>query len=520
MSRSIGSIHNALVGGRGRWRVGRRTLATLILGVWAVTLGWLAQRHYLRGAVSDRVSRWPVPPGSAYHSIRLADRQYGLTSVTIDTLPEGLRVTELATVDLPIIQPSVNRRTSLRIEALYTRGLQLRNWRLDLLTEDGRRVGIGAVDGDTLLTVINVPGQEPPETLLVRLQRPVILPSAIPLVAASRGLPRPGSRLNLAVYDPVEDEMRIDRLTVAAESVFVVPDSAEFSETLRRWRVAHADTVRAWRIDGMEHGLPVSRWVDAAGMTVRVDHALGARIDRSAFEMVNTNYRALPPPLWDTGAAAPSLLPRTGSPAARRSLAVVARLAPEAPLPPGVPGLTGGWQWRSGDTLRAAPREGGDTIEAASVVEVRLEASPALVQAQARLIRAERRPEAVARILTDWVRRTITIRDGPGGSTATRVLARGSGTAEERVSLVVALTRAAGLTARRVWGLTFRAGRWQLAQWAEVHTGFGWMPFDPALPAGKAGVTGLRLATGGEPRLLDLVLRAGRLRLHLFGDSA
>jgi hypothetical protein len=510
----------ATVSRRRRPRLSRRTAAVLILGAWGLSLGWLAERHYVGGGAAEGASRWPVPPGSGYHTIRLADRQYGLTSLSIDTLSDGLRVTELATVDLPALRSGVARRTSLRIEALYTRGMQLKAWRCDLLTERGRRFGVGTVDGDTVLTVINRAGDEPPETLTVRLRRPIILPSAIPLVAASRGLPRPGSRLNLEVYDPVEDELRTDRLTVAAESVFVVPDSAEFSETLGRWRVAHADTVRAWRIDGAEYGLPLSRWVDAAGMTVRIDHALGARIDRSAFELVNTNYRFLPPPLWDTSAAAPSLLPGGGGESPGTSLTVVAHLAPQGPLPLSVPGLEGGWQWRSGDTLRVAPREGGDSIELTSRVEVRLGESPTLLTTATRIAGADRRPEAVTRALTDWVRRTITLRDGPGGSSATRVLARRSGTAEERVTLLVALARVAGLDARRVWGVAWRGGRWQLAPWAEVHTGAGWLPVDPGLAKGTAGVNRIRLATGGEPRLLDLVLRAGRLRLEALGESS
>jgi len=498
-------------------RFGRRTAAVLILSAWAGALGWLAQRHYLNPG-GESVTRWPVPPGSAYHAIRLADRQYGLSSLTIDTLTEGLRVTELVTLDLPRLSAEVLRRTSVRIEALYTRGLQLRRWQTDLLTERGRRSGAGLVSGDSLLTVVHTVEGEAPETLTVRLRRPIILPSAIPLVAASRGLPRPGSRLNLEVYDPLNDELRTERLTVAAESVFTVPDSAEFSQTLRRWRVAHADTVRAWRIDGVEHGLPLSRWVDAAGMTVREDHGLGARLERSAFEMVNTNYRALPPPRWDTSAAAPSYLPPQGTEPPGRRLAVVAYLAPRDPLPAAVPGIEGGWQARFGDTLRIGPEGAADSLPSQpGPVEARLAADAGLAATARRVIGAERRPEVMARLLADWVRRTITLRDGPGASAAGRTLARRSGTPGEGALLVVALARSAGLAARPVWGLVMRDGRWQLHPWAEVHTGT-WMPVDPTGP-GRVSANRVRLAIGGEARLLDLVLRAGRLRLRVLEDT-
>jgi hypothetical protein len=499
-------------------RFSRRTAAVLILSAWVGALGWLAQRHYLNAAAGEGVARWPVPPGSAYHTIRLGDRQYGLSSLTIDTLAEGLRVTELVTLDLPRLSAGVPRRTSVRIEALYTRGLQLSRWQADLLTERGRRSTVGLVAGDSLLTVVHTAQDEPPETLTVRLRRPIILPSAIPLVAASRGLPRPGSKLNLEVYDPLNDELRTERLTVAAESVFTVPDSAEYSETLRRWRVAHADTVRAWRIDGVEHGLPLSRWVDAAGMTVRQDHALGARLERSAFEMVNTNYRALPPPLWDTSAAAPSYLPSQGTEPPGRHLAVVAYLAPRDPLPAAVPGLEGGWQARLGDTLRIGPEAALDSAPSPpAAVEARVGEDAGVAATARRVVGAERRPEVMARLLGDWVRRTITLREGPGASTAGRTLARRSGTPGERALLVVGLARSVGLAARPVWGLVKRDGRWQLHPWVEIHTGT-WMPVDPATP-GRATANRVRLAVGGEARLLDLVVRAGRLRLRVLEDT-
>jgi hypothetical protein len=62
-----------------------------------------------------------------------------------------------------------------------------------------------------------------------------------------------------------------------------------------------------------------------------------------------------------------------------------------------------------------------------------------------------------------------------------------------------------------------RDGRWQLHPWVEIHTGT-WMPVDPATP-GRATANRVRLAVGGEARLLDLVVRAGRLRLRVLEDT-
>ena len=496
----------------------RRTLATLILAAWVGALGWLAERHYLGTEGGDSASRWPVPPGSAYHAIRFGDRQYGIGSLTVDTLPDGLRVTELLTIGLPPIQAGTPRRTTYRVEALYTRGLHLIRWQSDLLSEHGRASGTGTLSGDSLLTVVTLPQGERGETLTVRPRRPVILPSAIPLVAASRGLPRPGSKLNLEIYDPLHHELRTERLVVAAESVFTVPDSAEYSATFRRWRVVHSDTVRAWRLDATVHGLPVSRWVDGSGMIVRTDYALGARLERSAFEIVNTNFRALPPAPWDTSPAAPRYLVGDDQPAARSQFAVIGHLAPGLPLPPAVPSLGGGWQERSGDTLRIARSAAMDTLpDPTAQAEPLLAPDSAIARAAARILHGEQRPELMSRRLTDWVRRTITLRGSPSRSSAGRVLATRQGTRQERVTLLVALARAAGLEARPVWGLVPVGGRWELRPWAEIRAGT-WSPADPEM-AGTGGLAGrVRLATGGEARLLDLALEAGRLRLEILEE--
>jgi hypothetical protein len=499
----------------------RRTTAVLVLALWVGALGWLAEREYLQehGLREDQ-PRWPVPPGNSFYAVRLNDRQVGLASFTVDTLPEGLRTVELLTIDLPPIPPARLRRTSYRIVALYSRALQLRAWQSDLLSEDGRMTSTGQVTGDSLLTVINLPRGEPAETLHIALRRPVVLPGALPLVAASRGLPKPGSKLNVEVYDPLDQEVRVDRVVIAAESVLVVPDSAVFSSTLRRWTTAHSDTVRAWRLDGYEQGLPFSRWIDASGMMVRTVRPLGAVIERSAFELVQTNFRNLPAPLWDTASAAPDYLPDDTPSGVRTSLTVLARVGSGEPVPGEVPALAGGWQTRSGDTIRvAAPVASDSAPETGGPVWFPGEPDSSIAAQARRLVGKQSRPQAAALALTDWVARTITLHEGPGTPTPARTLARRQGNAEARVVLLASLARAAGLPARLAWGLVRVHGRWQLRPWAEVWAGGGWMPLDPA--TGKRGIDAgrVRLATGGMDRMLELAIRAGRLRLDVLEEK-
>jgi hypothetical protein len=490
----------------------RRQAATLILTAWLAALGWLVVRESSH-TTSGAAARWPVPPGSSFQTLRLGATQVGIATLTVDTLPQGVRVVELITIDLPTIDSGVARRTTKRVESLYSRRLTLLSWQTDLLTEHGRERSGGTVSGDTLVTAIQSAGEQP-ETLQVRLPGPVVLPGAVTLAAAAQGIPRRGALYEFRLLDPLELVVRSVRYTAAQESLFTVVDSAEFSPGTRQWEAAHADTIRAWRLDGIESGLPVSRWTDAAGQPVRVEHPLGATTERSAFELVNTNFRARPAPVWDSGATMPSYRfeGQTARPEVYRWVAL--SLMPPGPLPAALPALDGGSQRRSADTLypsipadttppAMAPGPGSPLVEADSQVR-------SLGAWYASLP-----PGVRARSLETRLRQVIRLREGPGVSPARLVLSRGTGTEAERALVAVAVAREAGDPARRVWGVVWQAGAWRVRPWAEIWD-HGWAPVDVGVGA-RPGDR-IRLGIGADARFLDLAIHAGRLRFE-FGKG-
>jgi hypothetical protein len=498
--------------------VTRRRIAALILLGWVSSLGWLVLREYGGGPVRADEG-WPVPPGSVFQAVRLGARQIGLASLTVDTLtsPARLRVAELLTVDLPpSAGDSTPPRTSVRTEAIYTRGLHLTGWHSDLLTEQGRASVIGRVLGDTLLEVVTSAAGAS-DTIRVALRKPVVLPSAVPFVARQRGMLRREGRLGLDVLDPLDLEVRSERFVVAAESVFTVADSAEYRESLGRWTAVHFDTLQAWRLETLSDGLPYWRWVDGFGMPVQADHALGATMERSAFELVSRIYRARARP----GRMAGVELPRFGGPlppppgsAARDGFAVTLHLDP--PRAAGdLEALAGGIQQVRGETLlvaRVASLAGpGDTPQVSVLAQA---ADSLLARAlDAAGVRPNQPPEEAARRLNAWVRRAITLRAGPAVASAGQVLSRRTATAGERTVTLARLLRHAGLEARAVWGLVWRPPAWHLDSWVEAGHGtvFAVDPNQATVPADPARI---RLGPGGVPRLLDLLLVAGRLRLH------
>lgn len=498
--------------------VTRRTAAVAILAVWLGSLGWLAIRRY--GTKAEEPARWPVPPGSSIMAVNLAGRQVGLSTLTVDTLVGGeLRVTDLTTIDLPRTIPGTPRRTSERTEAFYSRALQLRRFESSLLTEHGRLRLSGVVAGDTLLRLIGeVPG-EASDTQHIALRRPIILSSAVPLAVASRGLPRPGSRVNLEVFDPMERELRVEHLLVAAESTFIVPDSAELNSRTGRWEPVHLDTVRAWRLDAAEHGLPTQLWLDGTGLPVRIAYPLGASLDRSAFEIVQVNFRAMSPPTYDTSSAAPRFDYPVRPDRTRGMMRALARLTPDTTFPPDLPLLTDAWQTRVGDTFHVGGvlREiAPDTTPAGTDPVWSLVTPDSSVVAAARaIVGGDTTPARAGELLATAVRKRIRPVPGESRQSAAQVLAGTAGTEQEQVNLLVSLGLALGLHARSAWGLVHHDGQWVLRPWAEIRTD-RWTPFDPAQPGHDAGR--IRLATGGSSRFLTLVIQAGRVRLQVLEE--
>src|ERR1041385_3942959 len=80
----------------------RRNVARLVLVAWAVALAWLARRQFATpsGAAGDpRGNR--LAPGAWYYAVYAGGRQVGQLNLSVDTLVDGVRLTEQFVVDVP-----------------------------------------------------------------------------------------------------------------------------------------------------------------------------------------------------------------------------------------------------------------------------------------------------------------------------------------------------------------------------------------------------------------------------------
>src|SRR5207249_11817184 len=94
----------------------------------------------------------------------------------------------------------------------------------------GRFTARSLVNGDSVLAVTLFAGSDS-ETTRVPLARPIVLPSLLPLRLAFGGELKRGKTYASVVYDPVRLAEQPVTVVVAAESTFVVADSALYDST-------------------------------------------------------------------------------------------------------------------------------------------------------------------------------------------------------------------------------------------------------------------------------------------------
>ena len=502
----------------------RRGWAVTITVAWLAALGWLAKREFFR-STSERLAEaaLAVAPGTAFYRLTLGAQQVGFVSMTVDTQGTTLAVTDFLILEIPTARGM--RRTRARSVAVVNRAL--RTQRLDARAEspDGAFGAHGIVTGDSLLSLVvtSFRGADS-QGIRLRLERPLLLPSLVPLRVAfgGAGALKPGRTLELQVFDPFELMDHDVRLAIGPESTFAVPDSATFDSTTLTWTTARLDTVRAFRIDERREGLLTREWVDAEGRLVRAVTASGLTLERTAYEIAYQNFRHR-----DTVrliAAAHNLVAggRHGGGAAPRIVRARISGVDPAALP-----IENTRQRVSRDTL-VITQDPDSLLSARYELPARDPAlarwlAPApLVSSDAPSVRAlalailgsEREPRRAAARLAAWIRDNIHPGPPAGAPNALSVLRHRSGGSNERAVAFVSLARAAGLPARTVGGLLEQDGAWAPYAWAEVYLG-GWVAVDPGLDQLPADARHVRLIADGLARELELLRVLGRMNLEV-----
>jgi transglutaminase superfamily protein len=504
----------------------RRVVAVLVLGAWGTGLAILARQEAHRpdsdhlAAVALRIA-----PGAIWFSAERRGMTVGFASITVDTAPRQLRVTEYQVLGAQDPGIRSSRQTTVRL----SRGLALHDVERDVVHgSDSIRIVARALNDSTVALYEH--GFDGDELAEVRHARAVFVGALIPLVVVLREQPRVGSLIGIDVLDLDSRRVRSLAVRIAAESVFTTPDSATFDRTSGRWRPIHHDAAHGYRLVSTGDST-LDMWVDELGRPIlmRSDDAVTWR--RTAFELAFENWR-LNNPLAGMSARAGShmvvstLLAARAVPAYRmldtlrvkvlsrlpgsllqqfRQGDVITTVHPEATVltsDSALPPDERGRRFRSG----AARREPGIETD-----------DPRIVRLAIRLRGADRDPAKVAQRILNWVHDSLVADPSKANLTAAQGLDARRGDCDVYSRLFIALARAAGIPAQGAVGLLFAGGNFYYHTWARVILDRHPIDVDPMLGQLPADAAHLRSMTGSLESQPEQMRRMAGLELQLIG---
>jgi hypothetical protein len=266
----------------------RESIGAGIIFLWLVGLAMLARREMFVGEPEQMTeAALLVVPGSAYYEVMSGDRRVGWASSSIDTSVTGISVRDVLVIDPP--DSGTNDRLAARARVTLTPGLRLTGFTFELGGDHGPYRVSGKMSQDTLLELITTAGKARPDTASVTVRRSVFWPTTVPLALALAARPKVGRVYKYPIYDPTTGTPEEIQLTVGAESLFVIPDSARMDDARHTWIVAHEDTVRGWRLDPQGSTI-VSGWIDQRGRAIQTTPLGTFTLKRTAYELAFVNW--------------------------------------------------------------------------------------------------------------------------------------------------------------------------------------------------------------------------------------
>jgi hypothetical protein len=515
----------------------RFLLAIAILLAWAGGLAALARRELFKGPREQFAElALRVQPEAFYYVVEQSGRPVGYASSTIDTTGRAFVIRDDFAADLAV--GGTDHRVTASSRVRVTRAFALTDFDVRVDADSAPLRVVGRTEGDSAVRFTLTGPSGGGEEQRMRVRGPILVPTLVPLAVTLGAKPKVGRRVTLPLFDPTTMATRDVTMEIVAESLFTVPDSARFDQAANAWVVAHADTVRAFRIASARADDAASRlggWVDERGRLVEATQAPGLTIRRTAYEVAFENWRLGRVGGGSSGAGG------AGVTDALETTAIAAGVTWDAPLDTlrirlrNVAledfDLDGGRQRLRGDTLVVTREAAGDLLagydrvaDAGSIrarfrrdlaTEPLLQAGNALIiNAAKRIVGDERDPRRAVETLNAWVHDSVEKASVVGVPDAVNVLKTRRGDCNEHTQLFLALARAAGIPARAASGLAYVDGRFFYHAWPEVWLG-RWVATDPTFGQFPADAAHLRFATGGLARQSILVRLIGTLQVDV-----
>jgi hypothetical protein len=489
-------------------------LALIIVMAWAASLAGLVRRDILR-TPAERFAEIAlrVNPGNVFYEVARGGRRVGYASSTIDTAEAGdtLFLRDELAIEIP--GDSGPSRAIRRSEVNLSRAFALRASILDVDSGDVLRRTTVRAQGDSVIVIVVETNGVASDTHRVRTNGVVMMPEMVPLAMILLKTPKIGRHASFTTLDPERRELRDVSLRILAESLFTVDDSARMDAMKGRFVSALRDTIRAWRV--VDDADPAGgEWLDAQGRAV--DAAVNdLRLRRMAYELAFENWR-LDALVTDTTTNVNDIIvaPLEERVSLRGSYVdmLVARL-----LTASLAGydLNGGRQKLNGNLVTITKENAAaltaayslppdarfrtqyrDYLQAEPFLSVR---SPAMLKQGIAIVRHEREPGEIVRLLTQWVTDSVKRSTQPGDPNAGTILRTLKADASGHAQVFTALARSLDIPTRIVSGVVRIDRRFYFHTWAEVFLG-DWVAVDPTFGQFPADAGHIRLMIGGFER--------------------
>ena len=479
-----------------------RTLSAILLVAWAVAIGVLVNRSYLKASsasLAADLARYGT--AAQWRGVYYRGEKIGFTVSQIAPAGDGFELNEDGRLQMSLLGATtpVRIRTTARVDGSFA----LESFEFSLDPGTGPTDVRGTVNGLRLtLSVTTVAGTHTEER---ELAEPPVLALSLARRLAAGGL-RPGARHQWRIFDPA---------TMTSAPVTVQVGSREVVRVDRR-------SIPAFRVEMEFSGLRTTSWITDTGDVIREESPMGLISVQESGEAA----RALAVPeggrtdLVAAAAVVPQMKQRIDEPRDVRRI----RLRMDGADLSG-PDVQGVGQSVAGDTieirdprgLQPGPADPGvaqhlkpEPFIESDAPEIKAEAELAVRQATGARARAERLTRHVNGLLEK--KPTVSL------PSAREVLRTRIGDCNEHTTLYVAMARAIGIPARIAVGLTFVHGAFYYHAWPEVYIDEGrgrglWLPVDPTLNQFPADATHVRLARGGLDRQASILPLIGRLKI-------
>ena len=514
-------------GARGFWGIA-------IIALWLAGLGVLTHRELFRPH-TERLAEagLRVTPGATFFAVLQKNEQIGFASTTIDTANGGINVEDYLMADLPLAGKL--HRATARTSVHLSRGLRVTSFALDMSTDVNPIKATGRVIGDSILEYsLTGLGGAKPDTQRVHISGPILLPTLVPIAVALGEKPKVGKSYVLPLFDVASMSPKDVRITVDAESLFVLQDSSIYDPAKARWRGALPDTVRAWKLSTEGDTRGFSGWIDEQGRVVLASQILGLTLERRPYEVAFENYKAERLARGNSVTADQDIYESTAISASKKLSANMQELVVRlSGVDLGTFDVKGYRQHLRMDTLtitREAPSalvgtyalpDGakstvmGVFLDAEPLVEVN---NPEIIALATRLRGSDTDPRKVAERINRWLYDSLQKKITVGVPDALNTLHTRSGDCNEHTQLYVALARAAGIPARVAAGLAYLDGKFYYHAWPEIWLE-RWVAIDPTFGEFPADASHIRFTIGGLGKQAELLRLMGALHVDVVSSK-